>query len=213
MGVDDIAVETDRSADRMAPTFDLVQTIVRMLEPLSTKDQRHVLKTVTTWLRLGEAPPEQIHYEGSAHSQPPDRIARKEEYPFSGRAEISPKEFLLEKDPKTDVERLACLAYYLTHYRDQPYFKTEDLSKLNIDAAQRAFSNASFSANNASRDGFFVAAPKKGSRQLSALGEQYVQALPDHEAARELRKRMFGRRTSLNRGKRGGSTRADVADK
>jgi len=47
---------------------------------------------------------------------------------------MSPKDFLLEKQPRTDVERIACLAYYLTHYRATPHFKTIDLSILNTEA-------------------------------------------------------------------------------
>ena len=54
---------------------------------------------------------------------------------FSDRQELSPKEFLFQKQPKTDVERVACLAYYLTHYRGTPHFKTVDISKLNTEAA------------------------------------------------------------------------------
>src|SRR5689334_9935012 len=119
--------------------FDLVQSIVRLLEPYSPKDQRHVLQTVTTWLRLSDAA---TNRPAPENLSPPARAigsASNDEYRFSGRAEAGPKEFLLEKQPTTDVERLACLAYYLTHYRDQRYFRTEDLSKLNMEAAQRAF--------------------------------------------------------------------------
>src|SRR5689334_19404588 len=46
---------------------------------------------------------------------------------FSADNAPSPKQFLMEKQPRTDVERIACLAYYLTHYRDIPHFKTLDL--------------------------------------------------------------------------------------
>jgi hypothetical protein len=171
------------------PSFELVAQVVKLLEPLTPQEQTHILQTVLTWLHLKDAPiqvqqPQQI----SPDSQ--SRPTSSDKYPFSGRTEISPKEFILEKEPKTDLERLTCLGYYLTHYRNHPYFKTEDLSKLNTDAAQRQFSNAAYTAKNAVRDGYFVQAPKKGFRQLSALGEQYVQALPDREAATKLRQRM-----------------------
>src|SRR5207249_5163711 len=96
-----------------------------------------------------------------------------------------PKEFLLEKQPRTDVERIACLAFYLTHYRDTPHFKTLDLSKLNTEAAQPKFSNAANSANNAVKRGYIVPSTK-GNRQLSAAGERFVNALPDREAARQV---------------------------
>ena len=175
-----------------SPSFELVAKVVRLLESLDTEAQSHVLQTVTTWLHLDSHStrahgPQRVLASSATADAPPG------EYPFSGRAEVNAKEFMLEKEPITDLERLTCLAYYLTHYRSQPYFKTEDLSKLNMDAAQPKFSNAAYTAKNAMRDGYFVQAPKKGLRQLSALGEQYVQALPDHVAARAVRKRMGNR--------------------
>jgi hypothetical protein len=170
-------------------SFELVTQIVKLLECLPPQEQRHILQTVLTWLHLKDAP---IQVQQPHQISPDSKSPRtsSDEYPFSGRTEISPKEFILEKEPNTDLERLTCLGYYLTHYRNQPYFKTEDLSKLNTEAAQRQFSNAAFTASNAVRDGYFVHAPKKGFRQLSAVGEQYVQALPDREAATKLRQRM-----------------------
>lgn len=91
----------------------------------------------------------------------------------------------MEKNPKTDVERIACLAYYLTHYRATPHFKTLDVSTLNTEAAQPKFSNTTYSANNAVKLGYIVPSTK-GHRQLSALGERFVQALPDRDAAKDV---------------------------
>jgi restriction endonuclease Mrr len=127
-------------------------------------------------------------------------------YPaFSEDTSMSPKEFLLEKQPRTDVERIACLAYYLTHYRDTPHFKTLDLNKLNTEAAQPKFSNATVSANNAQKRGYLVPSTK-GHRQISAAGEQFVRALPDREAAKAamtaLRPRRRNKRKSVPRRKR-----------
>ena len=101
---------------------------------------------------------------------------------FSKDRPISPKEFLLKKQPRTDVERVACLAYYLTHYRDQPFFKTLDISKLNTEAAQIKFSNPAKAVDNAAMLGYLAQATK-GSKQISAPGELFVDALPDREAA------------------------------
>lgn len=102
---------------------------------------------------------------------------------FSKDRPISPKEFLVKKDPRTDVERGACLAYYLTHYRDQPHFKSLDISKLNTEAAQVKFPNAATVVNNATTLGYLVSATK-GNKQISAAGERFVEALPDRDAAR-----------------------------
>ncbi len=98
---------------------------------------------------------------------------------------MSPKDFLMEKAPKTDVERIACLAYYLTHYRSTQHFKTLELSLLNMEAAQPKFTNTAYSANNAVKLGYLVSS-SKGQRQLSALGERFVQALPDRIAAKNV---------------------------
>ncbi len=112
---------------------------------------------------------------------------------FVERTAMTPKEFLLGKEPQTDVERVACLAYFLTHYRETPHFKTLDLSELNTEAAQPKFSNASVAVNNATTSGYLVPS-RSGQKQLSSLGEQYVLALPDREAAKAAVERMKKRR-------------------
>ena len=119
---------------------------------------------------------------------------------FADGAESSPKDFLFQKQPQTDIERVACLAYYLTHYRDTRHFKTVDISLLNTEAAQVKFSNAAFAVANAANAGLLASAGK-GSKQLSASGERYVEALPDRTAAKEviagMRKRR-ARKTTRN---------------
>jgi hypothetical protein len=109
-------------------------------------------------------------------NQPTERPA------FSDDRAPSPKEFLFQKQPKTDMERIACLAFYLTHFRDTPHFKTLDLGKLNTEAAQIKFSNTAYAAENATKAGYLAPA-SKGQKQITAWGEQFVTALPDREAA------------------------------
>lgn len=112
---------------------------------------------------------------------------------FSEDRSISPKQFMLEKQPRTDVEKVACLAYYLTHYRDTPYFKTLDISKLNTEAAQVKFSNPTVAVDNAVKTNYLVPATK-GNRQISASGEQFVQALPDRDKAKAIMANLRPRR-------------------
>jgi hypothetical protein len=109
---------------------------------------------------------------------------KREGIPFSDEKVVSPKEFLFQKRPQSDVERVATLAYYLTHYRDTPHFKTLDISKLNTEAAQAKFSNTAYAVDNATKQGYLVPAIK-GNKQLSAPGELFVEALPDREAAKQ----------------------------
>ena len=118
---------------------------------------------------------------------------------FSEDRSMSPKQFMFEKQPKTDVERVACLAYYLTHYRNAPHFKTLDISKLNTEAAQIKFSNPTVAVDNALKANYLAIATK-GNKQVSAPGELFVQALPDREKAKEIMANVRQRRRARKPG-------------
>jgi len=112
---------------------------------------------------------------------------------FAQSKELPPKDFLLQKQPKTDVERAACLAYYLTHYRETPHFKTLDLSLLNTEAGQIKFSNTAAVIATAARAGLLGSADN-GTKKLTAQGERFVDALPDRAAAKEVQAAIRNRR-------------------
>lgn len=128
---------------------------------------------------------------------------------FSEDRAPSPKAFLLQKRPVSDVERVVCLAYYLAHYRQQAHFKTVDVGKLNTEAAQPKFSNASQAVDNATKAGLLVPAVR-GTKQIGAAGELYVQALPDRQAARAAAAAQFTRK---KKGRRNGRTSAQPTGK
>lgn len=156
-------------------------TIVRLLQALSAEARQRVLEAVGTLMGIGSSTRESPRgVFPSAVSVGPAETPRPAD--FGGDRTPSPKDFLFDKKPRTDVERVACLAYYLTHYRATPHFKTLELSKLNMKAAQLKFSNAAYAVDNATKAGFLVPA-SNGAKQLSAVGELYVQALPDRSAA------------------------------
>lgn len=94
------------------------------------------------------------------------------------------KQFLKAKAPKKDVLRIACLAYYLTYGKSQPHFKTEDLTKLNTEAGGTQLSNPSTAVSNATKQNKFLAPVGKGNKQITTLGEDVVDALPDEEAVK-----------------------------
>jgi hypothetical protein len=96
----------------------------------------------------------------------------------------TPKAFMTLKKPKTVQERIACLAYYLTHNRNVAKFKTKELTSLNSDAAQPKISNPAFSVRNAA-NAQFLALAGGGSKQITARGEALVVALPDREAVKK----------------------------
>jgi len=169
-----------------------LEQIISVLKPLESLDRRRILETVQVFFQAERQPSNSANRD-----KPVDSFGHSKNsgIKFSDETTLLPKQFLLEKQPRTDVERVACLAYYLTHYRSIPHFKTLDISKLNTEAAQPKFSSASVAVNNATLLGYLVPA-QKGQKQLSATGEQFVLALPDRSAAQAVIKKARPRRKS-----------------
>ncbi|WP_143713646.1 hypothetical protein [Variovorax sp. RO1] len=167
-----------------ANDLDALTRIISALRPLKRDEQLRALRAVILFLGLDVE-----LTDASAPRPAPTRTYSEPLSPptpgsFSEDRALSPKDFLRDKAPISDVERIACLGYYLTHYRDTPHFKTLDVSALNTEAAQPKLSNASMAVENASKAGLLVQAIK-GAKQVSAIGEHYVQLLPDRDAARD----------------------------
>jgi len=160
-----------------ASAANALSSIISVLSTLDKETQQRIIKAVTTFLDLElDGPYVQLRRdEQSAH-------VRQGRPSFSADTSPNPKNFLLEKDPQTDAERVACLSYYLTHYRGIPIFKTLDLAKLNTESAQPKFSNLAYSTAEAANLGYL--SPFGGGMKLSEVGDQLVGALPDREAAK-----------------------------
>jgi len=158
--------------------LDVLNKVVNALMGLEKEDQVRLLQAAVTLLDI-QWPNQVANFKASEVSTNSNRGIS-----FSEDRSLSAKEFLRDKLPRTDIERVACLAYYLTHYREVQHFKTIDLSTLNTEAAQPKFSNAHLAVNNATIAGLLVPAGK-GSKQISAAGEVFVSALPDRSAAKE----------------------------
>lgn len=98
---------------------------------------------------------------------------------------MSAKAFLAMKKPKTDVERVACLAYYLSHHKNIASYKTSDISELNKEAAQPVFSNTAFAVEHATKQNKYLAPVGQGAKQITTLGEAVVDVLPDREKVKK----------------------------
>lgn len=163
------------------PQFNDAEILAQVIAAFNRLDpvaRERIYETIGTFFELRKRMAEPILAPPSVAAPLPS--ARPS---FSTDREPSPKEFLLEKQPRTDVERVACLAFYLFRYRNQPEFSNLDISKLNTEAAQRKFANAAYTVANAVKMGYLAPAAK-GARQISGPGERFVEMLPDHEGAR-----------------------------
>jgi len=168
----------------------VVKQVLDLLAGLEKEARVRVMKTVVTYFDI----PLDLSAKATASISTSAQFGEKDRaQTFSGHRTLTPKDFMFEKAPHTDVDRVVCLGYYLSHYADKPHFKTIDISTLNTEAAQRKLTNATYAINNAVQSGYFVAA-RGGDKQLSAMGEQYVEALPDREAAKIVVQRLRPRR-------------------
>ena len=186
--------EQDQIGDQRI--YSVVDKVIQDLLPFDPYSRLRVYRTVGTFFGFEDLYPK---VTGNADNRVSANASREPQ--FSSSEEPTPKEFLLEKRPNTNVERVACLAYYLTHYRDTPHFKNTDINILNTEAAQTKLSNPSHTVRDAVRSGYLAVATKD-MKQLSAQGEKYVEALPDRGAAKEARpkaSKRSRRKTGTNR--------------
>ena len=139
-GPEDVPPAQDAAEELQA--FNQIVSIVNKFPELA---KRRILQSALTF--LGWHVPSAA--QGVADLQVGSTLVEvKRSTGFSEDRTSSPKQFVLDKRPKTDVDRVACLAYYLTHYRETPHFKTLDISKLNTEAGQIKFSNAAKAVQN-----------------------------------------------------------------
>jgi len=113
------------------------------------------------------------------------------------------KQFVAQKRPENVYQRVACLAYYLTHALNTPHFKTKEISKANTDAAAGQFTNPSARVNDATSKYGYLSAVRGGQKQITHFGEQVVEALPNYEQVKQLHteNRSHGRKRSARKKK------------
>ncbi len=152
-------------------------TALTALEPLSDEARARALNWLSEALGVGPL-------VGAAKSSVAfvSNVRRDIDSEDADISSMTPKQFMALKRPTTDVERIACLAYYLTYAREVLHFKTTDLTSLNTEAAGLRFGNASQAASNAMNQNGYIAQAGKGNRQITPRGEALVEALPDREA-------------------------------
>jgi hypothetical protein len=153
-----------------------MQKSLGALSGLDQEEQQRVLNWLMNKLNLNDSNTSRITT---------DRSSTPSGLPSAKPAmAMSPKNFLVEKRPTTDVERVTCLAYFLARHRDMAQFKTKQLTDLNKEAAQPKFSNAAVAVQNATVQNQFLSQAGVGNKQITARGEAFVEALPDRDRAK-----------------------------
>ncbi len=166
--------------------FKAIQTALEVLEPLDHTQRRFAITMILSRLGMTEAPtiPSLAGVSGGGATE---RTGTGGNTPASpGLKGMTPKDFLKQKNPTTDLERFICLAYYLTHSMDTSNFTTRDITKLNGEAHGADFSNAAATANNGVSQSKFLSRAGSGRKRITQLGESVVEALPDREKVKEV---------------------------
>lgn len=168
--------------------------VLDALQPLPAEQREFVLTTVMSRLGVGNSQTKNFEQGGLGPT-----ILRR----ATVDGEMTPKEFVKAKKPTSETQRMACLAFYLTHFRNQPHFKTRDLTNLNTNAACPKLSNPARTVDNATKQNGFFAPAGKGNKQIAPHGEDVVNALPDQDAVKALRQESapIRKRSAGKRGK------------
>ena len=174
-----------------AQTVQAFNDVAAVLIPLKANVRGRVHAAVGAALGLGDLPAEPLPAKApkprppapAPRSAPKPAAAAKVPQGAAPSGAPSPKDFWADKKPTTDVERVACLGYYLSQHRGTKRFKAGDIRDLSAEVGYE-FSNTMTSVNNTTRAGL-LSAMSRGIKQLSATGRRYVDKLPDRAAARD----------------------------
>lgn len=97
--------------------------------------------------------------------------------------------FVREKKPTNNYQKIAVLAYYMQKYENKDEFLLSDLVAANTKAKQTKIGNAARDLRDAKgKYGYITQGASPKSSQITTFGEDVVEALPDQDAVRALKK-------------------------
>ncbi|WP_305790182.1 hypothetical protein [Symbioplanes lichenis] len=186
---------TTRPTDRLQE-LQAMQVFYDVLEKLGQESRRSAIRWLCEALEVEQAPAQsEVAAPGAGDPVVPP---------------ADPRDFMTQKRPQNQAEKIACLGYYLTTYRGSKFFKSADLTALNTEAAQPKFGNMPRDVDNTERSNGYIVAASNGAKQLTSRGEAVVDALPDRDAVEAARKQNpFKARKSTSGSRRGTRTDED----
>lgn len=168
-------------ADKKISIAAITSKLFDILEPLETDDRSKTIAAVQTLLGntpITQTPPANAP-AGSGGSGAATNILR------TGGA-ITEKAFFDQKDPRNKGEELLVAARYRELYQGAFESNKENFEQI-IGVARRNFDSNNFKRDldNAKTKGLFNKGPR---HTVSYYGQQYVDAMPDREAVKGLRR-------------------------
>lgn len=171
---------------------DSLKAVLLAVSGLEKEDLRWVFKAaldkegITGFSLEGDHGDDNVGHEGSGRSTA--GLLRR----GPGGSSPSAPQFFRTKKPNSDTQKIACLAYYLTHYKNTVEFKTADLQQAETDSRAPKISNLTRAVDNATRQAKVLTTTSGGMKQLTTHGEDVVEALPDQDRVKEVLKTQKG---------------------
>lgn len=160
--------------------------VVTALEPLGDADRQWVLQSAAsrwslilpanTQAGISQQVPNGGAASGASSGEAQSAIEKKD-----------PRAFIRVKRPATDVQRVACLAYFIVTTSGKPGFSSKDVVTTHTDSGGSKI-NMTRALDNATRRSKYLSNRGPKEKQLTPLGEDIVDALPDQNAVKELDK-------------------------
>lgn len=98
-------------------------SVINTLQPLAPDERSQVLNAAAALYGTQLSSQQQNHQSGTQQDASSVEKTRRE-----GKKPVSVGEFLREKAPATNAQRIACFAYYREKYEDQENFSKSDLA-------------------------------------------------------------------------------------
>lgn len=174
-------------AKKQSPA-DALKTVVETLTPLEPNERQWVLQSAGNLWSVSVS----TAFGGSGHNPAPAPGTSGQQH--AGNPQQEPKSFMKAKNPQSETQRVACLAYFLTNSRSTPAFKTTDITALNTEARGPTFNVARAVGNAANAKHKYLSSIGKGQKQITSHGEEIVDALPDLEKVKEIEARKPSKR-------------------
>jgi hypothetical protein len=110
---------------------EVLNAVIQSLGRLPADSRLRVIKAILSFYELGAEHLEVKRPIESSFAQEPAHTPTMSSRPaFSSDTSVSPKQFLIQKQPKTDVEIIACLAYYLTHLYGLAAYRKREFARI-----------------------------------------------------------------------------------
>lgn len=155
---------------------DVTSEVYGLLSDLEDDDRTKILNSVHQLFGTS-APP-----ASNGLDLPEDRTV--------GSGGSTPQKFFAAKKPANKGEMLAVAAQYRKQHDGKDQHSKDDFAEF-FKAARQNFDSRNFSRdikNAQIQAGFFNTGGPRGQYQLAYYGQQYVDALPDREAAKKLKR-------------------------